>query len=168
MQFLYVRLITPSCQSTFYTLHDSWSQSQWIFWRRTNFFYFSVHIQVYVQRECPSTQKLYIFCTLFHLLETVHFLYTFLQYLSSFLTAPQSSLLIKRKYIIRPYSSSRAVITTHLWSWKGSYDPFFISFLTSLLSKRLLPPLSLQEGLRFCFCPWAQGVLSQTNAEWQW
>ena len=77
-----------------------------------------------VQRECPSAQKLYIFCTLFHLLETVHFLYTFLQYLSSFLTAPQSSLLIKRKYIISPYGCPRAVITTHFWL---QYFPYFVS-----------------------------------------
>ena len=98
-----------------------------------------------VQRECPSAQKLYIFCTLFHLLETVHFLYTFLQYLSSFLTAPQSSLLIKRKYIIRPYGCSRAVIT-HLRSWKGSYDSFRFELQ---LSKRLFTPLSLQKGCVF-------------------
>ena len=120
-----------------HTLHDSWSQSQWIFWRWTNFSFFS-RPHSSVQRECPSTQKLYIFCTLFHLLETVHFLYTFLQFLSSVLTAPQSSLLIKRKYIITPYGCPRAVITTHSWWWKKSYNTFLISFLASLLSRRFL------------------------------
>ena len=159
MQVLHVRLITPSCQNTFYThcmIHD----------RSLNGYSEGGPTFSIFPSPFKCTERVSIHA------ETVHFLYTFSPFgnctlsvhISAIFVVPQSSLLIKRKYIIRPYGCSRAVIAT----LTCDHGKEVTTLSSNFNCQRVFLPLSLQVGLRFCFCPWAQGALFQTNAKWQW